>query len=64
MKKTQWQIAEAVCISECYFNLIENGKRGVKIELAAAIAKELKVTLDEFFALYNYSKCKEKNRLN
>jgi transcriptional regulator with XRE-family HTH domain len=54
-------MAQAVNISESYLNLIENGKRRVTVELAAALSQELNITLDEFFALYSLAKCNKKN---
>jgi transcriptional regulator with XRE-family HTH domain len=57
--KTQLDIANAVGISESYYNLIENGKRTPPVDLAALLSKELNLSLDEFFLLYNFAKCKE-----
>jgi len=57
-KKTQLEIAKSVNISGSYLNLIENGKRRPPVDLAAAIAQELNITLDEFFLFYNFAKCK------
>jgi transcriptional regulator with XRE-family HTH domain len=58
--KTQLDIAKAVNISESYYNLIENGKRTPPVDLAAVISRELNITLDNFFLLYNLTKCEEK----
>lgn len=58
--KTQLDIATAIGISESYYNLIENGKRRPPVDLAANIAKEIGLTLDCFFILYNFAKCQEK----
>ena len=60
IKKTQMDIAKAVFISESYYNLIENGKRNPSVVLSALVAKELGITLDNFFILYNFTKCQEK----
>lgn len=62
-EKTQSQIAKALNISESYLNLIENGKRRPPVDLAAAISQELKITLDEFFLLYNFAKCNVKSTI-
>lgn len=61
--KTQAEIAESVGISESYYNLIENGKRRPPVDLAANIAKEIGITLDRFFLLYNFAKCQDKEEI-
>ena len=58
LDKTQNEIAQAISISESYYNLIENGKRRASVDLAAKISKELGLSLDKFFVLYNFIKCK------
>lgn len=57
INKTQFEIAKIVGISESYYNLIENGNRVPPVNTAALIAKTLNITLDEFFLLYNFTKC-------
>lgn len=56
VKKTQLQIALAAGISESYYSMIENGKRRPSVDLAALLSKELSITLDSFFTLYNLTK--------
>jgi transcriptional regulator with XRE-family HTH domain len=58
ISKTQQEMAKASGISESYYNLIENGKRRPPVDLAAVLSKELNITLDDFFTLYNFTKCK------
>lgn len=60
-KKTQSDIAGNVGISESYYNLIENGKRVPTIMLSSKIASELGINLNEFFLLFNSTKCKDLN---
>lgn len=57
--KKQSDVAKAAKISESYYNLIENGNRKPAINIAYLIAKYLGLTLDEFFLLLNFTKCKE-----
>lgn len=58
--KTQLDMAKAVGISESYYNLIENGNRMPAIDIANLIAKELGLSLDQFFLLCNLTKCNDK----
>jgi transcriptional regulator with XRE-family HTH domain len=47
---TQHQLAEAAGISTPYLSQIETNKRAGATEVLAAIAKALKLTLDDIFA--------------
>jgi transcriptional regulator with XRE-family HTH domain len=58
LNKTMKQVATDLEISESYYSLIEGGKRRATVDLAAKISENLNITLDEFFLLYNYTKCK------
>ena len=57
--KKQSDVAQAAKISESYYSLIENDNRKPAIDIAYSIAKSLGLTLDEFFLLSNFTKCKE-----
>jgi DNA-binding XRE family transcriptional regulator len=58
-KLKQSDVAKSVGISESYYNMIENGNRVPPVDTAALIARTLHLSLDDFFMLYNFTKCKD-----
>lgn len=59
LKLTQFDVAKKSGITESYYNLIENGNRKPSMEIAFNICTVLNITLDDFFAFLNFTKCEE-----